>query len=415
MKETSGNTLQETIQTRNMRGFLIHALFLALTLNFIDINTVVPNMLAEAGATSFHLGILSAIMIGGAGFMQLVFAGLIIPLKRKKPALLAGIYLRVAALVTMGLFIHTMSGQATWKVWTILSLMAIFSFSGAFANISYTDIMGRAIEPSRRKKLLMSKQLISSVGVILSALLVKLILSSLAYPTNYSMLFLLSGILLAFATVGFWMLKEHDAPLLEKLPLAKRFGMFAEALRADRNLRLYLLLLNTSGVFLSTLPFLVLYARTNFEVNGSLVGTFLLARMIGSLAFNILVKAFTKSERYRPLLYLFIISGSLIPLLALLLGSSPLLYSLVFLLSGATGAVYQIVAPGVLLEISNDENRGIYAGLAGAGSFMNILYPILAGILVTNIGYPVVFLLTSVYILLGLYTARSIRCERIAG
>ncbi|AEV30918.1 nitrate/nitrite transporter [Sphaerochaeta pleomorpha str. Grapes] len=414
MKKTPAKNLQEVNQNRNMNGFLVHALFLALTLNFIDINTVIPNMLAEAGATSFHLGILSAIMIGGAGFMQLVFAGLIIPLKRKKPALLAGIYLRVVALVAMGLFLKTLTEQANWKVWAILSLMALFSFSGAFANISYTDIMGRVIEPVRRKRLLVSKQLISSVGVIVSALLVKLILTALPYPLNYSMLFLLSGILLSLATLGFWMLKETDAPLTEKITLTKRFGMFTKALKEDRNLRLYLWLLNTSGVFLSTIPFLILFARTKFEINGSLVGTFLLARMIGSLVFNILLKLFSKSEQYRPLLYLFIGLGSATLVLALLLTSSPLLYSLVFLLSGATGAVFQIVTAGVLLEISNDENRGIYAGLAGAGSFMNILYPILAGILVTKLGYPVVFLLTSIYILLGLYTAKRIRCERIA-
>jgi MFS family permease len=415
MKTIQPKDSTQAIQKRNVTGFLVHALFLALTLNFIDVNTVVPNMLAEAGATSFHLGILSAIMIGGAGFMQLVFAGLIIPLKRKKPALLAGIYLRVAALVLMGFFLKTITGQAMWKVWVILFLMAIFSFSGAFANISYTDIMGRVIEPNRRKKLLMSKQLISSVGVILSALLVKIILSSLPYPTNYSTLFLLSGILLALATLGFWMLKESDAPVAEKISLAKRFKMFAQALKEDKNLRRYLWLLNTSGVFLSTIPFLIMFARTQFEVTGSVVGTFLVARMVGSLIFNILLKVFSKSERYRPLLYVFILLGTATPILALLLASSPLGYAVVFLLSGAANAVYQIIAPGVLLEISTDENRSIYAGLAGAGSFMNILYPILAGILVTTLGFPVVFILTSLYILLGVYTARSIRCERIAG
>ena len=90
--------------------------------------------------------------------------------------------------------------------------MTVFSFSGAFANISYTDILGRTIEPSRRKKLLTVKQLISSVGVIASALLVKLILSTLTYPNNYSTLFLLAGGLLAFGTIGFWMIKEEDAP-----------------------------------------------------------------------------------------------------------------------------------------------------------------------------------------------------------
>ncbi|MFA7127305.1 MAG: MFS transporter, partial [Bacilli bacterium] len=59
-------------QRVNFTAFLIHALFLALTLNFIDINTVVPNMLAELGGTAMHMGILSAIMVGGTKFMQLV-------------------------------------------------------------------------------------------------------------------------------------------------------------------------------------------------------------------------------------------------------------------------------------------------------------------------------------------------------
>lgn len=43
-------------QKINFTAFLIHALFLALTLNFIDINTVVPNMLAELGGDGYAHG-----------------------------------------------------------------------------------------------------------------------------------------------------------------------------------------------------------------------------------------------------------------------------------------------------------------------------------------------------------------------
>ncbi|MDY0289690.1 MAG: MFS transporter [Sphaerochaeta sp.] len=405
------NTSQ--IQKRNFAAFLVHALFLALTMNFIDINTVVPNMLAESGATSLHMGILSSIMIGGTSFMQLLFAGIIFPLRRKKPALLAGIYLRVAALITLGIFLRTLSGAGLWKVWTILGLMTVFSFSGAFANISYTDILGRTIEPSRRKKLLTLKQLIASVGVIASALLVKVILSALPYPRNYSTLFLLAGTLLGLATIGFWMIREEDAPVKEKLSLGKRFVAFAQVIKGDRNMRLYLFLINTSGVILSTIPFLILFGRTKFTVDGSLIGTFLLVQMAGSLLTNMLLTFLSKGQRYRRLLYLFVGLGAAIPPAALLASASPILFSLVFLLTGSSVALYQIVAPGVLLEISNDENRPLYSGLAGAGSIMNILYPILAGALVAAIGFVAVFILTSLYILLGFYAARRIQCERI--
>lgn len=405
---------KQQIQRRNYAAFLVHAFFLALTMNFIDINTVVPNMLAESGATALHMGILSSIMIGGASFMQLLFAGIIFPLRRKKPALLAGIYLRVAALMALGIFVRTLSGTGLWKVWTILALMTLFSFSGAFANISYTDILGRTIEATRRKRLLTVKQLIASVGVIASALLVKVILSSLSYPRNYATLFLLAGGLLMLATIGFWMIREEDAPMGEQLSLSQRFTAFGKVIKEDRNMRLYLLLINTSGVILSTIPFLILYARTRFPIDGSLTGTFLLVQMAGSLLTNTLLTFFSQGQRYRRLLYLFVALAFSIPLIALLASASPLSFSLVFLLTGSTSALYQIVAPGVLLEISTDENRPLYAGLAGAGSLMNILYPILAGFLVSALGFGLVFALTSIYILLGLYAAFAIRCERIS-
>ncbi|MDT4761725.1 MFS transporter [Sphaerochaeta sp. PS] len=405
---------KQQIQRRNYAAFLVHAFFLALTMNFIDINTVVPNMLAESGATALHMGILSSIMIGGASFMQLLFAGIIFPLKRKKPALLAGIYLRVAALMALGIFVRTLSGTGLWKVWTILALMTLFSFSGAFANISYTDILGRTIEATRRKRLLTVKQLIASVGVIASALLVKVILSSLSYPRNYATLFLLAGGLLMLATIGFWMIREEDAPMGEQLSLSQRFAAFGKVIKEDRNMRLYLLLINTSGVILSTIPFLILYARTRFPIDGSLTGTFLLVQMAGSLLANTLLTFFSQGQRYRRLLYLFVALAFATPLIALLSSASPLSFSLVFLLTGSTSALYQIVAPGVLLEISTDENRPLYAGLAGAGSLMNILYPILAGFLVPVLGFGMVFALTSIYILLGIYAAFAIRCERIS-
>ena len=405
---------KEMIQKQNYTAFLVHALFLALTMNFIDINTVVPSMLLKNGASSLHLGILSAIMIGGASFMQLVFAGVIIPLRRKKPALLVGIYTRVIALVVLSIFLQNNTSQEEWKIWAILCLMTLFSFSGAFANIAYTDILGRVIEPERRKKLLTAKQLISSIGVIASALLVKILLSNLTYPKNYSTLFFLAAILLLLATIGFWMIKEEDAPYNERISLKKRFLSFAKVVKEDRNMRLYLFLINTSGVILSTTPFLILYAKTQFIVDGNLTGTFLLVQMEGALLSSTLLAFLTKGEQYRRLMYLFIMLSAATPLAALFLPPVPLLFALVFLLSGSTSNLYQILAPGMLLEISTDENRPIYSGLAGAGSLMNILYPILSGFLVMNIGFPSVFILTSLYILLGLHTARNIHCLRFS-
>ncbi len=395
----------------NYRSFMIHALFLSLTMSFIDVNTVAPAMLIESGATTFHLGLLTAIMVGFGSFMQLLFATFIMGFKHRKPALLGGIYLRVAALASLGIFLRNLGGPATWKIWLILFLITVFSFSGAWANIAYTDILGSTIEKPLRKKLLTQKQLITSIGLIISSVVVKLVLSYLSYPDSYSLLFLMASFLLLLATSGFWMLKEGERPEHKRQSLKEKLGMFAYAIKGDRNIRLYLVLVNTSGIILSTLPFLVVLANQRYGFDGGRTGTFLLFQLSGSLFATILTNLFSKGQRYRPLLFLFIFLGVSTPLIALFLVATPLLYPLVFLLGGATSALYHILTVGILLEISNNENRPIYFGIGGAGALMNILYPMLAGFLLPSLGFPLVFIITSCYMLLGVYAAKHLNCD----
>ena len=54
----------------NFRNFLWHAVFLALASNFMDIGTIIPSMLIKAGGSAFHLGLLTAIMLGGTSIFQ---------------------------------------------------------------------------------------------------------------------------------------------------------------------------------------------------------------------------------------------------------------------------------------------------------------------------------------------------------
>jgi hypothetical protein len=58
------------ISKKNFHAFLWHASFLAIAKNFMDVDTVIPAMLLNAGGTQVHVGILTAIMIGGSRFSQ---------------------------------------------------------------------------------------------------------------------------------------------------------------------------------------------------------------------------------------------------------------------------------------------------------------------------------------------------------
>jgi len=100
--------------------------------------------------------------------------------------------------------------------------------------------------------------------------------------------------------------------------------------------------------------------------------------MGGALLTNISLQTFYKKEEYRPLLYMFITIAAMTPIVSLLFSFSPIFYAITFLFSGAAIELYKIVTPGVL------------------------------------IGYMSVFILTSLYIILGFNFAKSIVCARFS-
>jgi hypothetical protein len=68
----------------NFAALLWHAVFLALATNFMDVDTIIPAMLIKAGGNEIHLGFMTAIMLGGTRFSQVVFAGFFSHRPRKK-------------------------------------------------------------------------------------------------------------------------------------------------------------------------------------------------------------------------------------------------------------------------------------------------------------------------------------------
>lgn len=398
----------------NYKAFIWHAIFLSLAQKFMDVNTVIPTMLIQSGGTPVQLGILTAIMVGGNGFMGIFFASILTHRERKKKYLLIGINLRVAALLFMGVvlaFSSLLSGSLI--ITSILFLMTIFSFSGAFAGIAYNDILGRAIDKKSRKKFFIVKQTLASVGILASAILARRALQLLSYPHNYSVLFLIAGGLLLTATIGFWVVREDPVEIKESLSLNSRLKLLKDSLIKDRNLRNYLYLMNTVSLGFAIIPFLISYAKANFGLSSSDTGNFLILQVSGMVVSTLIYRFVSQGQRYKGILAIFIISGSILPVLALLFNGSKTLYFSLFFLSGIVLASRQISLPGILLEISTDENRAIYTGLSGLGSIGVILYPVIVGLFIKYFGYNVIFILTSLLILSSFFFSRKVKCKNI--
>ena len=404
--------LSEKKSKINFNSFLWHSVFLALASNFMDVDTIIPSMLIKAGGNSIHLGVLTAIMLGGTSLFQLVFAGFLSNKSFKKKYLLIGINLRIISLLSLAIlffYSNTLSGDLL--IFSIFFLISIFSFSGSYANVSYIDILGKSVKENQRKKLFSTKQIIGSIGIFLSAMLVRELLNMYDFPENYSILFLGAGVLLTIASLGFWNIREIPSTIDLKRNFLDFFKIIPGEIRKNSNLKYYLLIINSLGLGLSILPFFILFAKDNFGLTYKVIGNFLLLRTIGILLAGLFLYKYSKQFQYKNLLKFSLILSTLLPLVSLALIEFPFYYQFIFIFTGIFFSVYRVAINGILLEISTNDNRAVYAGISGAGNIMTTIFPLFAGWLIAILGYGIVYILVSVGIAISYIFVNKLKCK----
>lgn len=124
-------------------------------MSFTEVNTVMPALVMEAGGSVFAVGALTAIMLGLPLVSQLVFAGFLSTRERKKPFLLLGINLRVAALAAAAFGIAAF-GTDVRVIGVVFLAMTVFALSGAFAGVSYTELVGTLVPTGQRRSFFVS-------------------------------------------------------------------------------------------------------------------------------------------------------------------------------------------------------------------------------------------------------------------
>lgn len=398
------------VSQHNFKSFIWHAVFLAFAQNFMDVDTVIPAMVIESGGTALHIGIITAIMMGGASFAQLFFAPFVNNVKYKKTHLLIGINFRIFSLFALAFTLYLSYKYSSNYILIMLFLfISVFSFSGAYSNISYADVLGKSINQDKRKSFFSLKQIAGGVIVIGTAFLVKLILNKFQFPKNYAWMFLIGGVALLIASFGFWSIKEIK-PSGAKISGIKNFikRMITE-IKENKKLLYFLGFINTQGIVISFIPFVMLYAKETFGTQSTHTGIFLIYKVIGVVAISFFVLLLNKTIKYNKMLYANVFLTLLLATGVMFIPNLELLKYL-FIIGGFSVSIYTIAMNGILLEISKDENRALYAGFAGGGNILPMLFPLISTFIIGHLGYTVFFALFMTIVSLSIYFIYKIKC-----
>ena len=401
-------------EKRNFFAFIWHAFWLALAQTFAERNTVLPGLIILVGGSQTEVGILTAITVGVPIVSQLAFAGYLSQKKYKKKFLLLGIYLRVGAFLGT---VWTLTQATSVTPYTVILLvfiwMFIFSISGAFAGISYTDILGKSIKGETRKRFFVVRQFLSSTGVLISALIVREFLKGFPYPNNYIYMFSAASSLLFIASLGFVVIKERPT---EKFRNERGFfqvvKFIPKLLREDARFRNFIFLINSVQLPLTLIPFFVVLAKNNFELDKSSIGNFLLFQIFGMIVSNFLWNKIVKKYSFKGVIKSAIGIEIFLPVIALLAAHSNSIYffSAVFFVAGMAMSAFKIAYEGMFLEITNETNRAMYQGIKGSLNVTVAFFPLISGVLINYIGFIPIFVGASAVAMFALTLPKRIKC-----
>jgi MFS family permease len=406
-------------EKRNFIAFNWHAFWLALAQTFADKNTVLPGLILLSGGTQFELGLLTSIMIGIPLVSQLLFASYLTQKPLKKYFLLFGIYLRVLAFAGVALTLYSIDfADPMFIIYSVFGWMFIFSVSGAFAGVSYTDILGKSISPNTRKRFFVTRQFLNSVGILISAIIVRSLLKTINYPENYIYMFTIASVLLFVAALGFLRLKERPSEILNK---GKKWSEVLKSIpsiiKKDSNLKNLVISVNLLSVSFTMIPFYMSLVKSRGDLSQSIIGNFLLVQIIGMVLSNLLWMKYTKQHGFKGMFKMAAMLYSALPIVALIFAYTiPIeFFWIVFFMIGASMSAYKISSESILIEISDESNRPLYTGIYGTLNLTMALFPLIIGILIASVGFTAVFIFASMLTFSALFFLNRMICPADKG
>ena len=389
--------------------FIWHGFFLTLTMSMIDFNTVFPSLISTLIDSKIIFGLLYSIMLGAPKLFNIVFSHYMNSYDYRKKFLIGGIYLRAFSFLGMATFTYFFGADNPQLV--IISFffwVLLFSLSGGFAGMSYSDIVGKTVKKEERGKLYASKQFAASLAAFLGGMVVQNIFSgdSFIFPLNYSLTLFIGFSGLIIASIAFWFIDEPPSVNKDEdiLSLKEYIKKVPSILKADNNFIQYIIVENMASFSRMLLPFYIVYARETFNIGTNYIGKYLLYQIAGTVLSNLLWGYISDRFNSKKVVRICILGGGLIPLIALALTpAGPEVFVVIFFMIGFLKSGRKVGFEPYLLNIAPEDRRTVYLGIRGTLNFMVVLLPLLGGIFIDYLGYIFTFILVSVVMLAAFF------------
>ena len=375
-------------------------------ISFISVSTVLPVFIQRIGGNPIAVGSVSVLWYVGLYMPQLVFIKFFHNKRKIKPVVLGtGLIYRFQFLIlSIVCFLFLGNLDPSFSVPLMLFLIFITTMAGSTTGPPWFHFFSKTTPVKLRGRLLALRWMLGSAFGLIAGYLVSVILSSVSYPNNFALLFLLCFV---FTMVSFYFLnrvEESFETSAESKQASFKEILFQskEILRRNKDFKNYLFADALILMSLTASSFYAVYAVIKFNLPTSYAGTFTVILMAGQLLGNF-VFGYLGDYYGHKINILILASASAAASLSAVLANNILVFGIVFFFTGCTLAVQGVSRLAFVVEICNESERPIYIGLLNTITAPTILFGVLGGYLITIIGYVAVFLIYTLISLSAVY------------
>jgi MFS family permease len=272
------------------------------------------------------------------------------------------------------------------------SLVAIFGLAGGICLPAWMDIVARVTPLRMRGKLFGWSGALSGLLGVGGGLGAERVLAAFAFPYNFAACFAAASVCLFVSFLGLVAIREPV--VVERAPAVSMhayIGQVPEMLRRDRHFSLFIAVRILSALAGMAVAFVAVYATEQRGLPPSVAGRFT-AVMLGTQVITTpLFGMIADRHGYKTSLQFALLSQAVAMALTLVV-TTPLGFSIVFALIGATTGLLFSTTLNMVVEFASPAERVSYLGMHGTLIAPALLVaPVIGGWLVEWSGYGLAF------------------------
>lgn len=275
--------IPEDVKGVQPKNFLIHAGSLAATKiadGLVDPKLVLSWLLGALGTPGYIIGLIVPVREAGALLPQLLIAGAVKSLEKRKWAWVVGSVIQGLSVASMVLWVALFEGVLVG--WLVVGSLLVFALGRSLCSVSYKDTLGKTLAKSTRGTATGTAATVSSITIVGFGLLLGLGIIQESVITICGAL-LLASVLWFIAAASFSTLKEAKTELgnseSTRISLWKQYGDLRDNTQLKRFILVRSLLVSTA---LAPPYLLAMAGRTSSSGLGSL-GLFVSASAFASV------------------------------------------------------------------------------------------------------------------------------------